>query len=129
VPAGPQACTVVRAARLPASSLHQGLTFGGVPLAPPEAAPAAIRAAAGSMPCGAMADPALADPALSCVKCGATFKYKKNVTKHMMREQCGKKRGRSAAGFTQRKFRQTATNGVRDELVPLSRFRVRASTF
>jgi hypothetical protein len=66
------------------------------------------------------------DPALSCMKCGAEFKYKKNASKHMRLELCGKKRGRSAAGKTQRKSSRTAANGVRNVPLPLSRFRVRS---
>jgi uncharacterized C2H2 Zn-finger protein len=58
----------------------------------------------------------------SCGKCGAPFKYKKNLTKHASLEQCGKKRGRSVP--TPRKSVRKAANSVHNEPIPISRSRV-----
>ena len=60
--------------------------------------------------------------ALSCGKCGATFKYKRNLAKHALLGQCGRKRGPAAK--SPRKSNRKAANGVHNEPIPISRFRV-----
>jgi uncharacterized C2H2 Zn-finger protein len=60
--------------------------------------------------------------ALSCGKCGATFRYKRNLTKHALLGLCGKKRGPAAK--SPRKSNRKAANGVHNLPIPISRFRV-----
>jgi uncharacterized C2H2 Zn-finger protein len=64
------------------------------------------------------------DTALSCGKCGAVFKHKKGVAKHVLREQCGRVRGRGGGCKKRRRSSRCAINGVQNEAIPVSRVAV-----
>jgi uncharacterized C2H2 Zn-finger protein len=64
------------------------------------------------------------DTARACGKCGAIFKTKRGVAKHVLKERCGNGPGVRSARKKSRKSFRCAVNGVQNEAIPVSRFSV-----